>query len=887
VEEQNLKKIGLEVLETFSIIETAADSKISLGNMDAAEAFATTNTFRDAKAVQTLTKISESNIREYERLKKEPAIVRLLVEDGEGINRTIYISRNSSVHLSSDIKLASYRSPVGALASLPVGDEITIRVGDHKHTYYLIEKVTLHPNKPNNEWDSLDNVFSNHECNSQTVTSFMALLHQDNQDYSHELEAMLSQEKTADIIVNGIKHRVREAMSLRDQPILDRFQDEIFRLPINSQLIILGPPGTGKTTTLIKRLGQKLDAEYLDGYEKRLIGDSNYHLSSWLMFTPSDLLKHYLKEAFNREAVPASDDKIKTWSSYRNDLARNNFGILRSANGGKFTLKPDSIFLSKSVVADPGNWFGSYKNYHWQKLLDQLQQGKKQIEQSSLVSDSQIIIKLTEILLSSSRLSPVATLQQLDRLEKEIKDELDSAKDIAEKLVTEQRNLLFNRDKSVFNNLAIYLEDLSQVDEDDEDLEFDEELDEQVVAPSNTDVQKAVRDYVKFIKSYSRQLYLGRSLSKQSKLSKIKDWLTDERIPDKALLLNIGQQIAYQNGLRRFINVPKRYALSAVNSYAEFRKINIENKAWYSNTSINLPHLDGNEVDGILLLIMQNSRELLSQNFVSRNLELAKFSMLKDFMGLLKNQVLVDEATDFSVMQLGCMYMLTSLNTESFFACGDFNQRVTEEGVINLDKLSWIIPKIINKRINTVYRQSRLLNKFSRTLIENIAGDAESLGELPNDYLHEGLPILLIENVADTKVAAEWISQQIQKIERDLNLLPTIAVLVNEETEVLPMAEMLNQYLQETSLKAFAGEKGQSLGQGTDIRVFDIHHIKGLEFEAVFFVGIDKLAIKNPDVFDRYIYVGATRAATYLGMVCYQTLPGKLDIVRSQCVEAW
>ncbi|WP_292818153.1 ATP-binding domain-containing protein [Methylophilus sp.] len=89
------------------------------------------------------------------------------------------------------------------------------------------------------------------------------------------------------------------------------------------------------------------------------------------------------------------------------------------------------------------------------------------------------------------------------------------------------------------------------------------------------------------------------------------------------------------------------------------------------------------------------------------------------------------------------------------------------------------------------------------------------------------------------------------------------------------------------SLKAVACEEGKSLGEGTDIRVFDIQHIKGLEFEAVFFAGVDKLAANKPELFDRFIYVGATRAATYLGMVCYESLPSKLEPIRALCSDKW
>ncbi|HAZ8153761.1 TPA: ATP-binding domain-containing protein [Escherichia coli] len=52
------------------------------------------------------------------------------------------------------------------------------------------------------------------------------------------------------------------------------------------------------------------------------------------------------------------------------------------------------------------------------------------------------------------------------------------------------------------------------------------------------------------------------------------------------------------------------------------------------------------------------------------------------------------------------------------------------------------------------------------------------------------------------------------------------------------------------------------------MRVFDIQHIKGMEFEAVFFVSIDQLATLHPALFGKYLYVGITRAATYLDVTC-------------------
>jgi SpoVK/Ycf46/Vps4 family AAA+-type ATPase len=84
------------------------------------------------------------------------------------------------------------------------------------------------------------------------------------------LEALLADGRAAENVVEGLRRSVVAKMALRDQPLLDQYQDEIFRLPLSTRLLILGPPGTGKTTTLIKRLGQKLDWDSLELMSARL-----------------------------------------------------------------------------------------------------------------------------------------------------------------------------------------------------------------------------------------------------------------------------------------------------------------------------------------------------------------------------------------------------------------------------------------------------------------------------------------------------------------------------------------------------------------------------------------------------------------------------------------
>jgi hypothetical protein len=70
--------------------------------------------------------------------------------------------------------------------------------------------------------------------------------------------------------------------------------------------------------------------------------------------------------------------------------------------------------------------------------------------------------------------------------------------------------------------------------------------------------------------------------------------------------------------------------------------------------------------------------------------------------------------------------------------------------------------------------------------------------------------------------------------------------------------------------------------------VFDVEHIKGLEFEAVFFVGLDRLATAKPELFDKYLYMGTTRAAMYLGLTTEgRALPDQIASLEGLFDQSW
>ncbi|MEW8025274.1 MAG: ATP-binding domain-containing protein [Candidatus Thiodiazotropha sp.] len=888
----HVKEISTETLDVFENVAARALAKVQSSNdVPTGQSFASMNTATGGiRAVENLDRIHSSTQVGYRELANEPAISRVVALDENDELKTFYIARRSTISLDGAIKHASYGSPVGRLASLPVGEVITLNIGSNSQSFVVLEKAKYCPVHKNQLWDSINTVFEGDGYGPFTVESISALIRGagEAKDAASELDALLAGgEEIA--VLEGIRHVTIQAMALRDQPILDKFQDGIFRLPIDSQLLILGPPGTGKTTTLIKRLGQKIDREFLEDDEKVLIdtisSGHRRHELSWIMFTPTDLLKHFVKEAFSREQVPASDERIKTWESHRGRLARNVLGILQSSTvRGKFILKT-AQFLKPEIEENPIAWFDGFTRFHRQRVIDQLQHGVDLLIDLKDEANEALVERIVEIMskIDNSRL--LEGYRSLDSLENDLAPHVKQLKSETDEQVKKTLLRTFNANRNFLNELAAFIDTLAEDDEVDGEEEFDDEESEAPKGNATTS-QKAGQVYNQAIKSLARQKFLKRSVSKSSRAYKIREWLGD-RFPNDADLKSIGRGITLQNGLRRFINASKRYVAEVPNAYKEFRRLVFKQGEWYQSFPDNMRHITPMELDAIILLMLRSARDLLGQTYITSSLDEARYFLLKLISDQFYNQVLVDEATDFSPLQLACMESLAHMDTRSFFACGDFNQRITQWGTRSEDQIAWIGGRLETRSINIVYRQSQKLNEFAVELLKVTGGNLDNKGVLPEHMVHEGFAPVLVEQCSATDQVAAWLFQRIQEIERSVQMMPTVAVLVNDEDKVKPLAESLNSLLEDINLRAVACSDGQSLGEGTDVRVFDVQHIKGLEFEGVFFIGVDELEKSMSDLFGKYLYVGATRAATYFGMTSGDTLPGLLEPLRDCFVDNW
>jgi hypothetical protein len=135
---------------------------------------------------------------------------------------------------------------------------------------------------------------------------------------------------------------------------------------------------------------------------------------------------------------------------------------------------------------------------------------------------------------------------------------------------------------------------------------------------------------------------------------------------------------------------------------------------------------------------------------------------------------------------------------------------------------------------------------------------------------------------------AEWLAGRIYEVERAIGRLPSIAVFVDGDDKIDTLLAAIQPILSGRNIPIMGYRGGLVVGDEREVRIFDVKHIKGMEFEAVFFVGIDGLADRIPDLFLRFLYVGVTRAATYLGLTCERVLPKPLETVRSHfSTAAW
>jgi hypothetical protein len=898
-----LTGLGDEILTAMATVSKAAgDALCSPHEVASITALAVPSNrmIGEAKPERFMIAMNREQRADLARLLLDPFVARVEVEwlEGGPPQRTYYFARRSAAGLITAITNAAFvpsGGKLGALAEYEAGEVATIEINGTEREARVLKRVVLSPQKRERLWDAILDNFEISDWGEilelLRAESLRVGLETLKRRISGPAEVedivgrLLAEAAEADAERGRLRRKVVERIALRDRPVLDRFQGEIFRLPLDRQVMLFGPPGSGKTTTLIKRLAQKRTADALTESETRLVSaydrERFVRPDSWAMFSPTELLKEYLGDAFSKEGVPDAGN-VRTWEKERHDLARNVFGILRTGSSGRFQL------VDRGMLADPSSRgiaalhddFAAYAESVLTRRCDEALTALRSVDGDGVRRQ---VLALTNALGPDGRFSSSDVLRFLDGADG-WQAEIRSLSEAISSGLNKAVNLLLNVNRSLLDEIAGSLSALRG--EDEEDIDDDAEEQGQPASPSSNPKREAIELVMATMRNWARAVAEGRR-SIGGRSGRVIALIGD-RMPAAETLMGWGEKIALRARMRTFVQAPRISVMGLPALYTRFRRQAArEGRHFRSGEEtvqfVNRNLISWDEVDALLLVMLRNARRLVAYADGRRVDPTAQHDWLATIRSLYLTQVFVDEATDLSAVQLACTVELADPALRSWFACGDLRQRITAHGVRNDAEIGWLNRtteiNIDVRNINVGYRQSQKLRELSDSLAALLDGGDRPETEPSKGSDEANAWPLLAEELSGTPLA-EWLAARIGEVEDAVGRLPSIAIFVDGDGLIDALVDDIRPLLAERNIPIAGCKEGKVVGDEREVRVFDVQHIKGLEFEAVFFVGVDRLAGRIPDLYRRFVYVGMTRAATYLGVTCEGSLPSGLDPLR-------
>jgi DNA helicase IV len=780
-------------------------------------------------------------------------------------------------------------------------------------------KSDYNPSIYENEPDATDGLIEELGFNSYKFSSLRALikelsgLRETKERLEKEIEkqkeftekvAQLKQEltETENAIVEkqlALKKHMSYEIQLRERAILDRYQDAIRRSKVlDGTLIINGGPGTGKTTMLIQRITY-LTTPTIE--EVIILSDEDRQIlfnkeRSWIFFSPSELLRSYLDYAMRKEGLNSDKDKVTTWDLFKQKAARE-YGLINSETRRPFiyhkskSFYNNDVYTVKQLVKNFNKFFLEYQitkckrgyeintsNFQWHDLAVRMKASLKDI--LSIQDVRQLInafYNLRENFYSETQSIKTNYLKKLTDYSNVIQVKIESDNDI------------FNWFKQEFQKSK---EQISTGEEDDElENEIEEDVFEEEIVTTDDFRLKLSR----LLKRLLRKLALS-EVDQNTRLSKIdKAYIEKLRsfiamdevkpISEGAFFLKYYERISRGvefNLLREF---PLIYKLYRKEKQLEINEILTHESRLLLNDFLNSKSeknrkATSTEFDFFFYWINSFIKDIYKSNRLLYDNSNDKF--INAFKNLFKGVVAIDEATDFSLTELLSMSTFSYPKFNSVTLSGDLMQRMTSNGLRSWDDFISLIDNVEIGSLKIAYRQTPPLLKIASVIYEQTTGLKADFESYATENINYPSPLYFINENEENRI--QWIAERIVEINKVYqNNIPTIAVFVRNDEQVVRVASLLNDNsnITELFLSAIACVGGQILGDKQNIRVFPIEHIKGLEFESVFFWDIDTLDTLNEDLLDKYIYVGLSRATFYLGITLVNGFPAKLKYLKT------
>lgn len=723
------------------------------------------------------------------------------------------------------------------------------------------------------------------------------------EEQKRQIEELLKQENTAherSVLTKGLnkmeeKRRIltlqQEEMSqltrfihqqgkLRFNPILDPIQNRIKTQNLFNgvTIVIDGGPGTGKTTTMIQRLKYLTD---WGAIEEDFINEINHyrltvtqrdHLNvaikeqrDWMFFSPSELLKEYLADAMNREGLTNTNAKVWNWGEYRNKVIRENYMLIDPSNDNapfKASRSKEVLFRDCSSIIDGFSAFfldnlkqikqkfpilkDYNKNYLWMSIATNIQ---KRFEDSDSFSLQQFIQLFN-------------ALEQL--YSKECRELLFENRNVI-KRISDEIYLLSKEKTDVFEELASFanVQIAEQIDDSDDEQDVADEA--EIKEESDSKILMMIRTWFKRI-CYSKKNPDIHLTQRQEQISMLLLPILTEDHQKK--MDRIGELVLFEQYAKYTRGIRSNIFGGFAAKYKRFRRMALANndKSWnLQELEALLKRREGKElhpqeqalligfINNLVKMVLRNNKEKNNHPFVT-----AYHDLTRPIIG-------VDEATDFCECDIYAMQSLLYNDYNSFTLCGDLMQRLTPQGIT---KWSSIEPYLGNSKLlemRTSYRQSTNLLKVAQALYQ------DTIGETPNykAYMKSTkVPEPLAFISKDESVKINWIEKRIKEayIAYDKKL-PSIAIFLNNKDDIREFVNKMREtdFIYDAGIDVVDGSEGNVLASSNQIRVYPIDVVKGMEFDVVFFHNIDNTTVDG-DLIKRYIYVGVSRAAFFLGI---------------------
>lgn len=684
---------------------------------------------------------------------------------------------------------------------------------------------------------------------------------------------------------------IRKQGEMRYSLIVDPIQTRIKSQNIfdGKTVIINGGPGTGKSTTMIHRLSYLTDTFAIE--EDLSNNPQNYKLNTtqrkqllkaindqrdWMFFSPSQMLKEYLADAMRKEGLKNTSEKVWNWKDYCRSVLRANYGLLGSSDTKspfKVCFLEGTLFFQNSEIIKELNGF----------YLNQLREIKNKFPQLNTdgkvflwTSIAQNIARRFEGCESFDISRFVSLFNTLESVYANDCKNLLHDKDIAINGLTKEIYDLLDKDKDAKSNFIDFADlvlDSEDSIEDEDSTEIEETNTAEGGKKAQADklfskIQNWLKSYCQSIADDTYQISEEHQLINEVLLPLLGDKY-DNQFRKVGELIIFEQFAKYTKGTTSimFRNIPdlyKKFRSHLIKTRFEGCDLKLLRDIMQRKQGRELHHQE----QSLLLGFINNLvKEVKNSNSLSNR---HKYIVAYDEVS--RPIIGIDEATDFSACDIYAMQSLLTQDFNSLTLCGDMMQRLTTYGIKSWSELNGIVSNPTIVEMKTSYRQSKKLLEVARKMYVDTLSESPSYKAfMKSERVPD--PLVFINDNETSKI--DWISKRISEVYRAYgDQLPSIAIFVNDKGYIPRFIENLERtgFFSKVGIKVLDGTSKNTKTTENHICVYPIEVVKGMEFDVVFFHNIDNASV-DTEILKRYIYVGVSRAAFFLGITLSEKKP--------------